>query len=101
MPAYLIVEAEITDPERFAAYARANPALVARHGGRYLALRTQAEALEGEALGPRKLVISEWPDRDAAWRYWNSPEYAELKRLREGTGRFRVLLVEGNAAPGG
>ncbi len=34
---------------------------------------------------------------DAARRYWLSPEYAALKRLREGTGTFRVILVDGLA----
>jgi uncharacterized protein (DUF1330 family) len=42
-----------------------------------------------------KIVLSEWPDMDAARRYWYSPEYQALKALREGTGRFRVILVDG------
>ena len=33
MSAYLIIEAHITDPQRFAAYARATPDVVARYGG--------------------------------------------------------------------
>lgn len=96
MPAYMIVEARITDLARFRAYAEANPALVARFGGRYLAIRTATEPLEGDWEGS-KLVISEWPHMDAARRYWHSPEYAALKRLREGTGAFRVILVDGLA----
>jgi uncharacterized protein (DUF1330 family) len=94
MPAYMIVEAEITDMPKFRAYAERNPELVARHGGRYLALRTASEPLEGDWEGIR-VVISEWPDMDAARRYWSSPEYTELKMLRAGTGKFRVMLVDG------
>jgi uncharacterized protein (DUF1330 family) len=94
MPAYMIVEAEITDMARFRAYAERNPELVARHGGRYLAMRTLSEPLEGD-WGGLRVVLSEWPDMDAARRYWNSPEYAALKELRSGTGRFRVILVDG------
>jgi uncharacterized protein (DUF1330 family) len=94
MPAYMIVEAVITDLARFREYAERNPELVARHGGRYLAMRTASEALEGDWEGVR-VVLSEWPDMDAARRYWNSPEYAVLKALRQGTGRFRVMLVDG------
>ena len=33
MPAYIIVEAAITDGERFGAYAKAVPALGAEYGG--------------------------------------------------------------------
>jgi uncharacterized protein (DUF1330 family) len=94
MPAYMFVEARITDLARFMAYAQANPPVLARYGGRYLALRTTSEALEGDWDGC-KLVISEWPDMDAARRYWHSPEYAAVKVLREGTGSFRVVLVDG------
>ena len=36
MPAYIVVEAAITDGERFSAYAKAVPALVAEYGGYYL-----------------------------------------------------------------
>jgi uncharacterized protein (DUF1330 family) len=39
-------------------------------------------------------VISEWPDRAAALRFWQSPEYAEARKLREGTGSFQVVLVD-------
>jgi uncharacterized protein (DUF1330 family) len=92
----MIIEARITDPVRFRAYAEANPPLVERYGGRYVAMRGLVEALEG-ALGDSRIVMSEWPDLDAARRYWRSPEYAAIRPLREGCGEFRVLLVEGLA----
>ncbi len=94
MPAYMIIEASITDRARFRAYAEANPPVVARYGGCYLAMGGEVEALEGD-LGEAKVVVSRWPDMDAARRYWRSPEYAAVRPLREGTGSFRVLLVEG------
>jgi uncharacterized protein (DUF1330 family) len=40
-------------------------------------------------------VISEWPDKDAALAFWNSAEYAEVKKLRDGIADCQVLLVEG------
>lgn len=94
MTAYLVIEARIHDRERFATYARATPPLVARHGGRYIVLGGQQSPLEGDWTGAR-VVISAWPDAAAARRFWDSPEYAEARRLREGTGEFRVLLVDG------
>jgi uncharacterized protein (DUF1330 family) len=94
MPAYMFVEARISDLPHFMAYAQANPAVVAQYGGRYLAIRTATEALEGD-WEASKLVISVWPDMDAARRYWHSPEYARIKALRAGTGEFRVVLIDG------
>ncbi|WP_449465413.1 DUF1330 domain-containing protein [Stenotrophomonas humi] len=95
MPAYLIIEAHITDPQRFAAYARATPAVVARHGGHYLVMGGEQRCLEGEAAVVGRTVISCWPDRAAALAFWQSPEYAAIKPLRAGTGTFRVLLADG------
>lgn len=94
MPAYLIIEAYIRDPKRFADYARATPAVVARHGGQYLVMGGEQTRLEGEPT-PVRTVISCWPDRAAALAFWHSPEYAAIKPLREGTGDFRVLLADG------
>ena len=48
MTAYIIVEAVIHDPEKFAAYARLVPGIVAEQGGEYLVLGGQQEALEGD-----------------------------------------------------
>ena len=94
MTAYIVVEALITERDRFAAYARRVPELVARFGGEYLVLGGAQEALEGD-WGDARLVMHRWPDMAGARRFWNSPEYAAVKKLREGTGEFRVMLLEG------
>ena len=94
MPAYLIIEAHITDPQGFAAYARATPAVVARHGGHYLVMGGEQQSLEGEHA-PVRTVISHWPDREAALAFWHSADYAAIKPLRADTGSFRVLLADG------
>jgi uncharacterized protein (DUF1330 family) len=39
-------------------------------------------------------VISEWPDKETAHRFWNSPEYAEAKALRADIADCQVLLIE-------
>ncbi len=94
MAAYLVVEAVITDREKFAAYARQVPELVARFGGEYIVLGGTQEALEGD-WGDVRLVVHRWPDMASARRFWNSPDYAEVRKLREGAGEFRVMLLEG------
>lgn len=65
MSTYMIVQARITDPERFKNYTAVVPALVARFGGQYVILAGQTEVLEGD--WPQvKTVVSQWPDRSAA-----------------------------------
>ncbi len=93
MAAFMIIQANITDPERFLEYAKRAPALIEKYGGRYRVMRGLSEQLEGPK-DDRKIVVSEWPSMDAARQFWNSPEYEELKQMREGAADVDVHLVE-------
>lgn len=98
MPAYIFVNAVIHDPEKFRAYAIANAALVAKLGGKYLVLGDAGETLEGAVLVGKK-VISEWHSRGAALAYWHSPEYAAIRKLREGICDAQVMLLDSLVPP--
>jgi uncharacterized protein (DUF1330 family) len=95
---YMIVLAELTDRERFlAGYARVVPDLVSRFGGRYVLRGSAGAFVEGGWCESPSALVSEWPSREAALCFWNSAEYAAAKLLREGTGRFQVLLIDSPA----
>lgn len=94
----MIVQARILDAERFKAYTQVVPGLVARFGGRYRVMGGATTTLEG-SWPEVKTVVSEWPDRAAAQAFWDSPEYAQARQLREGTGEFTVVLIDGWASP--
>lgn len=96
MPAYMIVTAAIHDREQFInGYGAAAAELIGRFGGEYLLRSPGAECLEGDFGDGASMVISKWPDREAARRFWNSPEYAAAKKLREGLADVQVLLIDG------
>lgn len=95
MPAYMIVTAEIADRDAFiAGYGKAAGALVERFGGKYVLRGPGAQLLEGDFGDGASMVISEWPDKAAALAFWNSPEYRQAKKLREGIADCQVLLIE-------
>lgn len=95
MPAYMIVTAKIADRDAFInGYGAAAGKLVAQFGGRYVLRGPGAELLEGGFGDGASMVISEWPDKDAAKAFWNSPEYAEARKLRDGVADCQVLLIE-------
>lgn len=95
MPAYMIVTARIDDRDAFInGYGAAAANLVAQFGGRYVLRAPGAEALEGDFGDGASMVISEWPDKQAARAFWNSPEYAKVKKLREGIADCQVLLID-------
>jgi uncharacterized protein (DUF1330 family) len=92
-PALMLIEADITDMDRFREYTVAIIPIVQRFGGRYVVMRGARDDLEGD-WGATRIVISEWPSMQAARDFWNSPEYRQAVTLREGTGTFRVTLLE-------
>ena len=95
MPAYMIVIARIADRDAFInGYGAAAGKLVAQFGGKYVLRGPGAELLEGEFGDGASVVISEWPDKDAARAFWHSPEYAEVKKLRLGLADVQVLVIE-------
>jgi uncharacterized protein (DUF1330 family) len=94
MPAYIIGQIRVIDPARFEQYRAAVPAVIAQYGGRYLVRGGGVTALEGAHDGRRQVVI-EFPSREAAERFWHSPEYAAAKQLREGAAEVVALLVPG------
>ena len=95
MAAYMVIRAQITDPEKFANYGKSAAILVEKFGGNYEVMRpSQDILLEGESEPHMKLVISKWPSIDIALAFWNSPEYLEIKKLRENAGTVTVRLVE-------
>ncbi len=98
MPAYLLANITVTDPQRYQAYRDQVPAVIAQYGGRYIVRAGAVHPLEGD-LGLDRCVVLEFPSLAAARRFYDSPEYAPLLKLRLATTRSHVALVEGVAPP--
>ena len=94
MTGYLIVNIEVQDPETYAKYREAAAPLVARFGGRYLVRGGDIEPLEGD-LGLKRLVVLEFPSVDEARRFYESPEYAPVLKMRLASTRSDAVLVAG------
>ncbi len=94
MPAYIIVETDIHDPEQYELYKQASPGAVAAGGGRFIARGGEVSVLEGD-WQPKRLVMLEFEDLDAVRRFYDSPEYQAAKRLREGAAGFNMVAVQG------
>ena len=94
MPAYVIVNIEVTDPQRYPEYIRAAPGTIAQFGGRYLARGGRAERLEGD-WDPQRFVVLEFPSYERAREWWASAEYAGAKAIRQASVKTSMILVEG------
>ncbi len=94
-PAFLVVQATITDREAFGAYTQALPPVYEKFGGSYVAVAPPhvIDLLEGEKHG--SVVISKWESVERIKEFWDSEDYREVMKLREGTGEFTVIAVPG------
>jgi uncharacterized protein (DUF1330 family) len=94
MPAYVIVETNITDPEQYEQYKAASPGAVAAGGGRFVVRGGELAVLEGD-WNPSRLVVLEFESLDAAKRWYESHTYQEAKALRAGAAQLNMVAVAG------
>jgi uncharacterized protein (DUF1330 family) len=95
MAAYFVVDVTIHDPQAYAEYRASVGPLLARHGGRFLVRGGATETIEGN-WQPQRLVIIEFADTDHFWAWYESPEYAELRRIRFTASTAQALLAQGS-----
>jgi uncharacterized protein (DUF1330 family) len=94
MSAYVVVEVEVLDKEKYESYKQLVPASIARYGGRFVVRGGKVQNLEG-AWSPERLVILEFPSPEKAIAWWNSEEYAEAKAIRQESAQSRMIIAEG------
>lgn len=94
MAAYIIVDIDIHDPDGYEDYKKLTPATLERYGGRFAVRGGHRETLEGQ-WPDHRLVILEFDTIEAAKKWWNSPEYAPAKALRQKTAHTNMIVVEG------
>ena len=94
MPAYVIVETDITDPKPYERYMAVSPTAVAAGGGRFIVRGGELVVLEGD-WQPSRLVVLEFEDLATAERWYESEIYQEAKKLREGAAHLRMVAVQG------
>jgi uncharacterized protein (DUF1330 family) len=98
MPAYIVVEVEVHDPERYEKYKAMVPPSIAEYGGRCLVRGGKVETLEGY-WAPKRFVMAEFPSVEKAKAWWDSAGYAEAKALRQATAKTQMIVVEGVEGP--
>jgi uncharacterized protein (DUF1330 family) len=94
MPAYIIVEIDVTDPVGYEEYKQQAGATVEQYGGKYLVRGGATETLEGD-WQPKRIVILEFDSTERARAWLNSEEYREPRKMRQRTAKTKMILVEG------
>ena len=94
MPAYIIADVQVTDPNAYEEYRSRVPAVIAAYGGRYLVRGGQVEQLEGDA-DPQRVVVLEFPSMAQLRAFYDSPEYRPLIALRRRSSRASLIAIAG------
>jgi uncharacterized protein (DUF1330 family) len=94
MSAYVVVQVDVKDPVRYEAYKSVVPPTLEKFGGRFVVRGGATHTMEG-SWAPRRLVIVEFPSVEQAKAWWDSPEYAEAKALRQATSDSHLIIAEG------
>ncbi len=92
MTAYVVVNEIVEDDAKFNIYREKVLAIIQEFGGRFVARGGNLQIVEGGLPYPR-LVIIEFPTREAVDAFYNSPQYQEILpfRLQSSKGNFAVV----------
>ena len=93
MSAYVVYEAVITDTDQYERYKELAAPSVAAAGGRYLVRGGAVETFEGAT--PARVVVLEFPTREAATAWYHGEQYTAARALREAACDARMFVVDG------
>jgi uncharacterized protein (DUF1330 family) len=94
MSAYVIAEIEVTDPAAYEEYRKQVLAVVEKYKGKFIVRGGKVDPKEG-GWTPQRLVVVEFPSMAQAQKWYDSPDYAPLIKLRQKASKGKLILVEG------
>ncbi len=93
MKAFVIAAETINDEILFSEYRKAVPATLEPFGGKFVARGGHLTPLEGEWPHAR-LVIIEFPSREAAEGWYKSPAYQKIIGIRHKSSVGNLVITE-------
>ena len=96
MPAYIIVDVNVTNPERYEDYKKLTPGSLVPFEGKFIVRGGAAETLEGD-WNPGRIVVLQFPSMEKAKAWWSSEGYAPAKALHQATSITRMIMIDGVA----
>ena len=95
MPAYVVAFMDVSDDAKYdSEYVAYVVPLVAKHGGKPLALTADPDIREGDWPSGRNILI-EFPDRAAAEAWYEDPEYLPYIKIRNELAEGGLAILDG------
>ena len=96
MKAYVIVRVEIEDPSLLKDYQALAPGAIEKYNGKIIVRGGTLINFEGPE-DTRRTIIIEFPSLADTELFYNSAEYTDACKAREGIGKFEIFAIEGLA----
>lgn len=93
MKAYIVMHVDITHPSQYEQYKSLSTIAGQAHNVTILVRGGNEKILEGETM--HRTVIMEFPSKEAAEQYYDSPEYRKARQARAGAANVNMCIVEG------
>ena len=94
---YWIARVDVHNMDGYKEYVAQNGAVFNKYGAKFLVRGGPAETREGSARA--RNVVIEFKDYATAKACYDSPEYREAMKLREGASVGDLVIVEGYDGP--
>lgn len=94
MTTYVIFDVDIRDLRRYQDFMREVKPAIEAAGARYLARGGAHKVHEGD-WSPRRIVLMEFPSREAWTAFYNGPVYTGLKSIRDECSSARLVSFDG------
>ena len=94
MSAYIVVDIDVHDSERYMEYASLAPGFVEKHSGKYIVRGGNIEVAEG-TWHPQRIVVVEFPSKEHVRAFLEDPEYQAIAAIRHSSTTSNLLVVDG------
>ena len=94
MSAYAIFQINITNQENYKEYLNQVTTIVKKHQGDYIVRGGKSDVVLGKWDYQRTVVVK-FPSYEAAIQWYNSEDYAPIKKIREDNSEGNCIIIEG------
>ena len=94
MPAYAIVQINITNHENYKEYLQKVTQVVTKYKGEYIVRGGKSENVEGKWPYERTVIVK-FPSYEMIHKCHNSDEYKPIKKIREDNAECNAIIIEG------
>ena len=94
MSAYIIVQINIKNKEPYKEYLKQVTPIAQKYGGEYIIRGGKSKTILG-AWNYERTVVIKFANYEAAIKWYDSEEYAPVRKIREKNSEGNIIVIEG------